>query len=405
MRPPGRATACAAALAAACLLAPGAARADQRDRVDAFDPIDLRGASLVQRGDAVTWTIRLREPLTAQTLAPSAARRVCLVVTPRAVASPSSRVCLVGTADAGGRLGLRLARLSPTGQVTSAQALEGSVSGTGTTTVRTRFETAALELTVPRFGWRVTAFDPTLEGCAPPGQEGCGDLLPDTGVVHAVVVPPRLVGCVARGTSRVSRLPGTQNTVALTFDDGPTAYTSEALRILEREHVRGTFFEVGRLVAARAGLLRRMLEDGDAIGNHTWSHANMAAGGRPQEITRTQRAIRDATGYTPCVFRPPYGATSRALVGELHGMGLTSVLWDVDPRDWSTPGQDAITGRVQHETRRGSIVLLHDGGGPRSQTLAALPRIIASFKARGYRFVTIPEGLAFAPVYGPPARE
>jgi peptidoglycan/xylan/chitin deacetylase (PgdA/CDA1 family) len=99
------------------------------------------------------------------------------------------------------------------------------------------------------------------------------------------------------------------------------------------------------------------------------------------------------------VFRPPYGAVDLAVVRDAATLGLATVTWDVDPRDWSLPGRGKIAAAVLRETRPGSIILMHDGGGPREQTIRALPAIVRALRARGLRFVTVPQLLEFAPRY------
>src|SRR4029077_3111613 len=106
-------------------------------------------------------------------------------------------------------------------------------------------------------------------------------------------------------------------------------------------------------------------------------------------------------GYTPCIFRPPYGAYDGRTLRLARSLGLSTVMWNVDPRDWSRPGKGAIAGRILRQVKPGSIILSHDGGGPRGETLAAYPGIIATLRHRGYRIVTIPELLGFRPVYVP----
>jgi peptidoglycan/xylan/chitin deacetylase (PgdA/CDA1 family) len=169
---------------------------------------------------------------------------------------------------------------------------------------------------------------------------------------------------------------------------------------LERAHVPATFFEIGRLVPGHGTLLHRMLRDGDAIGNHTYTHANLgalpAARIRP-ELKGTSAAIHTAAGYRPCLFRPPYGAYNRSVLRIARGAGMATITWNVDPRDWSRPGTPAIVQQVLRGVRPGSIVILHDGGGPRGQTLAALPRIIKVLRKRGYRFRTVAQLLGFKP--------
>jgi peptidoglycan/xylan/chitin deacetylase (PgdA/CDA1 family) len=200
-------------------------------------------------------------------------------------------------------------------------------------------------------------------------------------------------GCTASGPAYVTNGARDRRVVALTFDDGPWPDTPQFLDLLEHAHVPATFFLIGRQVAGHDALLRRMLGDGDMIGDHTWSHANVAGAGAfaSGQISSTADAIQRASGFRPCLFRAPTGATSPASIGLARGLGFTTIQWDVDPRDWALPGTGAISANVLGHVRDGSIVLMHDGGGARGQTLAALPGIIATLKARGYRFATVAE--------------
>jgi peptidoglycan/xylan/chitin deacetylase (PgdA/CDA1 family) len=223
----------------------------------------------------------------------------------------------------------------------------------------------------------------------------------------AVAQPParyRIVGCRSRGGPY--RGGPARREVAIGFDDGPAADTPAFLSMLERSHATATFFMVGRqLSPGFREMLRRELRDRDALGDHTYSHSNLvSAGGVRAQLTEPIGAIRALTGYTPCVFRPPYGAYDPSVVALARSLGLATVLWNVDPADWAQPGSGAIVRRVLAQVRPGSIVISHDGGGPRGQTLAAYPAIIAALRARGYRIVTIPELLGFRPIYVPCVR-
>lgn len=212
--------------------------------------------------------------------------------------------------------------------------------------------------------------------------------------------PRRVVGCRAASPSYRLAGPRTQRVVALTFDDGPWTTTSAVLSILERNRVPATFFVVGRQVRGNEGLLRRELADGDALGNHTYTHAN-ASGGGFRQLQSTQGAIRRATGYTPCLFRAPYGSVSGLLIGQARAQAMNTIGWTVDPRDWSRPGTATIESRVLSAARPGAIILLHDGGGPRRETVASLSRIISTLRARGYGFETVPRLLGLTPRYAP----
>jgi peptidoglycan/xylan/chitin deacetylase (PgdA/CDA1 family) len=185
--------------------------------------------------------------------------------------------------------------------------------------------------------------------------------------------------------------------VSLTFDDGPSAYTSAVLGILHRYHAHATFYVIGDHIGGHDELLRRMLREGDEIGNHTWNHHPGASRG---QLVATSTRIHRATGFWPCLFRAPYGATSRGLIRTAASAHMTTIQWDVDPRDWSRPGSGAIYSRVVHGAHAGSIVVMHDGGGPRGETLAALPRIIRTLRHRGYRLVTTSRLLGNRPIFG-----
>jgi peptidoglycan/xylan/chitin deacetylase (PgdA/CDA1 family) len=138
------------------------------------------------------------------------------------------------------------------------------------------------------------------------------------------------------------------------------------------------------------------------LGDHTFTHPDMTRTSDPRgQLERTLAVIRAQTGYTPCVFRPPYGDVNASVIRLASSLGMATVGWNVDPSDYAQPGTSAIVARVLAQVRPGSIIISHDGGGPRGQTLAAYPRIIATLHRRGYRVVTIPELLGFRPVYEP----
>jgi peptidoglycan/xylan/chitin deacetylase (PgdA/CDA1 family) len=237
------------------------------------------------------------------------------------------------------------------------------------------------------------------------GSGLAGQTEPSGGVGPPVAAPSaryRIVGCRSRGQGAYMRGPRRRE-VAIGFDDGPAGDTRAFVAMLERAKAKATFFMIGRQVgdADRSTLLRE-LRDGDALGDHSFTHPYLPRSGRAYgELAQTLRVIRSVSGYTPCVFRPPYGAYSPAVVGTARSLGLATVLWNVDPRDWALPGVSAIERQVLAQVRPGSIIISHDGGGPRGATLAAYPSIIASLRARGYRIVTIPELLGFRPVYVP----
>lgn len=217
----------------------------------------------------------------------------------------------------------------------------------------------------------------------------------------ATPVRYRPVGCVARGPNVAHFNGPSRRLVALTFDDGPSTLTVQFVRMLRAEHVVATFFMLGDQLSARdRPLLHEELRDGDALGDHSWSHPDLALSGEVfSQLRGAKRLIARLSGYTPCVFRPPYGAYDAAVVQTARTLGMATIIWNVDPRDWALPGAGAIQARVLAQTRPGSIVLSHDGGGPRGQTLAAYPGIIAALRRRGYRFVTVPQLLGYHTIY------
>jgi peptidoglycan/xylan/chitin deacetylase (PgdA/CDA1 family) len=253
----------------------------------------------------------------------------------------------------------------------------------------------AFALTVPSIPSRsVTARStstPTVTGKLTPFGAGAG-------------APPPLyrpIGCQVRGATRAYLHGPERKVVAIGFDDGPAADTPAFVSMLERNHTPATFFMIGEHVTGiYESMLRRELRAGDALGDHTFTHADLTksryVGG---QLENTIKAIRAQTGYTPCVFRPPYGAYNASILRTARSLGLATVQWNVDPTDWARPGIAAIERRVLAQVRPGSIIISHDGGGPRGQTLAAYPRIIAALRARGYRFETIPQLLGFRTVY------
>jgi peptidoglycan-N-acetylglucosamine deacetylase len=218
--------------------------------------------------------------------------------------------------------------------------------------------------------------------------------------------PPRILyrvaGCRSHGFEAYRHGPGRKE-VAIGFDDGPAAMTPAFVTMLERSHAQATFFLIGSQVnGSFKSTLLRELRDGDALGDHTFTHPDLVrSGGARTQLSSTISRIRSLTGYTPCVFRPPYGSYDSSVLRAAASLGLATVMWNDDPTDWSLPGTAAIVQRVLAQVQPGSIIISHDGGGPRGQTLAAYPQIIARLRARGYGIVTIPKLLRFRPVYVP----
>jgi peptidoglycan/xylan/chitin deacetylase (PgdA/CDA1 family) len=322
----------------------------------------------------------------------SPGRSLCLRLAPASGGPPRGEVCLRARPS----IGAEYRRLDSMGAPDSVARITGRVLRPDQDTVVLRFHAADGGLPSGPFAWSVRTTWRGTGHCAPrPGNPvGCADVVPDAGALQGNLVPiPAAASCAPAGPEFRTSSSRLEPAVALTFDDGPGPSTPAILSELERERAPATFFVVGEHVAGREGLLRRMLGDGDAIGDHSFSHADLAKASvlARIEIEETKRAIERATGYVPCLFRAPYGDVSPALVHEASAAGLVTVQWDVDPRDWSLPPPNRIAATVLAEARDGSIVLMHDGGGPRQPTVKALPRVIQSLRARGFRLVTVPQ--------------
>jgi peptidoglycan-N-acetylglucosamine deacetylase len=182
--------------------------------------------------------------------------------------------------------------------------------------------------------------------------------------------------------------------IALTFDDGPGPYTPGVLSVLERYHVHATFFEIGEMLRYFSASTLRELRDGDVIGDHTETHPEMAtlsARDQREELFEQIARIELLGGPRPVLFRPPYGSFDATTVRELHALHLLMVLWSVDTEDYLQPGVSVIVQHALAGAHPGAIILMHDAGGTRTQTIAALPIIIRGLRARGFRLVTVPE--------------
>ena len=181
-------------------------------------------------------------------------------------------------------------------------------------------------------------------------------------------------------------------TIALTIDDGPNAtYTPQVLKLLQKYKVKATFSMIGTSVVADPGLAREVADAGHKVINHTWTHANLSGLTSSQltvQIDKANDEIEAAIRRRLDMFRAPYGAWSTAVLERCQQMKLTPLDWSVDPQDWARPGTNKIISNIMKNTRTGSIILEHDGGGNRSETVAALTVVIPELLAAGYRFRT-----------------
>lgn len=222
----------------------------------------------------------------------------------------------------------------------------------------------------------------------------------DPMALSALPFPPRR-DVVSTSPDRPVQATGAKGLVALTFDDGPDPeWTPQILAVLAREHVQATFFDTGVAVEEHPDIVRAEVDGGHTVGNHTYSHPNLTTlpdWRRHYEIWRGSGAIEQATGYRPRLFRAPYGegASTTSQVGgdavtrTVRSAGLYPVPWQVDAFDYTNPGVDTIVDNVVSGVGAHSIVLMHDAGGNRAETVAALPRIIGELRAQGYEFTTV----------------
>ena len=193
--------------------------------------------------------------------------------------------------------------------------------------------------------------------------------------------------------------------VILTFDDGPGPHTQDILDVLGHHGAKGTFFVVGKNLRGNAELLQRMVAEGHEIANHSWNHPRLSR--HPirahHQLRRTNLLVEEMTGFSPCLFRAPYGLVSPPLVLVARILGMTTVGWDVDPKDWRDQTPGAIAYSILRSTKGGSFVLLHDGGPDRSRTVSALELALATLAERGFRFPTASEALGYYPRADDPA--
>lgn len=180
-----------------------------------------------------------------------------------------------------------------------------------------------------------------------------------------------------------------QKLVALTFDDGPNAATTpQALDILAKYHVKGTFFMLGKNIAGNEQLVKRVHDEGHEIGNHSWSHPQLptlALEQAKKQIEDTQAALRAVIGESPKMMRPPYGAINNTL---RNAVDMSFIMWDVDSLDWKNRNTGSIMEQVKKQTYPGSIILMHD---IHQTTINALPSVIEYLKKNGYTLVTVSE--------------
>jgi peptidoglycan-N-acetylglucosamine deacetylase len=368
-------------------------------------PLSVATASLTQSAQQLVFKLRTTTSFSTVALRRQG-RSLCLLI--EAVkGGVSGRLCVI--APVKGRPHPRLVyQPYKGGQPQRAKVIAAAVRRSGTNGLTATFLPSVFGNTYQSIRWQVQN---TLSRahCTPVGAGSnpdrlCETLYPAQGRL-ARLHAPQVVGCVPSGPAYVTSGPTSGREIALTFDDGPWYDTPQFLDILERYHVPATFFEIGEQISTYGeggAIERRMLADGDMVGDHTWSHPDVSGAGAfaRGQILSTASAIRAAThGFTPCLFRAPGGAVSGALISEARSLGFTTIEWDVDTVDWSRPGTATIERRAIGGAHPGAIILQHDGGGDRSETLAALPDEITTLQREGYHFVTVTQLLGQQLIY------
>lgn len=420
---PSRKILCAAALAAVVSLGatPTSAPAEPHQIVPLLDgksdAVRGRGqrveqADLFQAGAELVFTLRTAQPVALAKMQArpdprrAAARYLCLGISLPGAADSAlrsssdrytrpkderqSRLLCLGGRRAHRRIGLVV--LDGQGKPLEKGSVPATVKRSDPDKLVVAFDPADAGLDPRRYEWQVLQSD----GCEV--RPRCASSLPTSGADPFRLRPVRAIGCTGGSAGLVTNGPRDHKVVALTFDDGPSDYTDDFLAVLAEKGVPGTFFEVGQVMPGREDEMRQILAQGSEIGDHTMDHVEFPG---YAQIAGAAERIAAYTHFRPCLFRPPGGGVDAGVLATAGSLGMRTVTWDVDPRDWSTPGTGAIYANVVGHVQPGSIVLMHDGGGPRGETLTALPQIIDTLRGRGYSFATVTELLGGHMIYRP----
>jgi len=351
-------------------------------------------AGLSQAGRELIFTLRTGSPVLLAKLEPrpdtrlAASRYLCLGLS-RAGSKAERRIC-VGGPKAHRRVGL---------EAVNGRGKTIEMGGTRATVKRPDPQKLVVALAPEdaglfpqRYSWRV------LESRGCKRRRRCAEALPTKGSLAFRLRPVRAVGCTGGSAGLDSSGPRDRPVVALTFDDGPSDYTSSFLDVLREKGVDGTFFEIGQEMPGREDTMHQILAEGNEIGDHTMNHVEYPD---YAQIADAAAQIKASTHFEPCLFRPPGGAVDAGVIATAGSLGMRAITWDVDPMDWTNPGSGAAYSRIVDAAQPGSIILMHDGGGDRSGTLAALPSIIDTLRERGYSFETVSQLLGYRLIYKP----
>jgi peptidoglycan/xylan/chitin deacetylase (PgdA/CDA1 family) len=364
-----------------------------------FDAVRGRGqrlehADLFQAGRELVFTVRTRKPVALAKLQArpdfrrDRSRFLCLSLS--GSGPPRPHLLCLGGPEPHRRIGLVV--LNESGKPLEKDSLPATVKRPSPDKLVIAVEPAEAGLSPGSYEWIVLQSN----GCKVIRR--CIHSLPVNDTNDFRLRPVRAIGCTGGSAGLVTNGPRDRKVVALTFDDGPSDYTDDFLAVLREKDVVATFFEVGQVMPGREDEMRQILAQGSEIGDHTMNHVEFPG---YAQIAGAAERIASYTHFKPCLFRPPGGGVDSGIVATAGSLGMRTINWDVDPRDWSTPGTGAIYDAIVSHVQSGSIVLMHDGGGPRGETLAALPRIIDTLRGRGYRFATVTELLGGRILYRP----
>ena len=367
------------------------------------DQNPIQTAKLSQKGQSLILQVRTSQQVNLGKLdrrpdfSVTNHRYLCLQMNPRG-RSTVVRICFGGRRQTYRALGV--SRTSETGKVRSSKVIRAKIKKVDDLKLVATFDPRDAGLPPGNYAWRIASHTGNCPASGPnqKPQEDCLNYFPPKRRAVYDLRPIRVVGCTGGNGEFVTHGPRGRKRVALTFDDGPSEYTLDILRILRAKKAKATFFMLGQQVASYPSYARRVLALGHEIGNHSYDHDLLPSG---SNIRRATRRIRQATAFRPCTFRPPYGAVSSSLKRSVRDNRMKIISWDVDTSDWKLPGPGAIASSVIHRSRPGSIVLMHDGGGPRSGTVDALATAIAGLRDRGYKLVTVSELLGNRMIYRP----
>ncbi len=216
-----------------------------------------------------------------------------------------------------------------------------------------------------------------------------GGLMPGASLAASSVAMPEEIAGDRLATVKAG--PARGNLVAMTFDDGPhPSLTPKLLDMLKERRIRATFYLIGRNAQRYPDIVKRMVDEGHEVGNHSWSHPFLSRLGKKgvfRELDRTADAVYKAVQRIPTTMRPPYGAlTANQAVTVAKERDMPAILWSVDPEDWRRPGSGVVARRIVNRSRPGSIILSHDIHSP---TIRAMPSALDGLADRGFRFATV----------------